>query len=222
VISLASMGWGTSLFGSGTGPIQRTTGKFWVLWVDARNLQGASRSLAESFDWRVADAQGHVYREAADQGITYSGVLDSFLRRQERTALGSPVRAQALTHPLLVFDLVANSAPAELIIQDARGADEVRFNLRTPPAVTRLREPPQAAAAPTARPVAPTVAPARPAQRPVTSSSKPAPRVAPTPIPVVPSGVRTGAICRDGWRSYSTGSGTCSHHGGVDHWLYGP
>jgi hypothetical protein len=28
-----------------------------------------------------------------------------------------------------------------------------------------------------------------------------------------------GAICRDGSRSYSTGRGTCSHHGGVDYWL---
>lgn len=31
---------------------------------------------------------------------------------------------------------------------------------------------------------------------------------------------RNGAICNDGWRSYSTGRGTCSHHGGVDHWTY--
>ena len=30
---------------------------------------------------------------------------------------------------------------------------------------------------------------------------------------------RVGAICRDGWHSYSTGRGTCSHHGGVDYWL---
>lgn len=28
-----------------------------------------------------------------------------------------------------------------------------------------------------------------------------------------------GAICNDGTRSYSTGRGTCSHHGGVDRWL---
>ena len=35
-------------------------------------------------------------------------------------------------------------------------------------------------------------------------------------------GDRIGAICNDGWRSYSTGSGTCSHHGGVDYWLYAP
>jgi hypothetical protein len=28
-----------------------------------------------------------------------------------------------------------------------------------------------------------------------------------------------GAICRDGSRSYSTGSGTCSWHGGVARWL---
>jgi hypothetical protein len=31
--------------------------------------------------------------------------------------------------------------------------------------------------------------------------------------------VRTGAICRDGSTSDATGSGACSHHGGVDYWL---
>lgn len=28
-----------------------------------------------------------------------------------------------------------------------------------------------------------------------------------------------GAICNDGWRSHSTGSGTCSWHGGVHHYI---
>lgn len=28
-----------------------------------------------------------------------------------------------------------------------------------------------------------------------------------------------GAICVDGWRSYSTGSGTCSWHGGIAYYL---
>jgi hypothetical protein len=32
--------------------------------------------------------------------------------------------------------------------------------------------------------------------------------------------IRTGAICNDGWVSYSTGHGTCSHHGGVSTWTY--
>ena len=32
----------------------------------------------------------------------------------------------------------------------------------------------------------------------------------------VPTGI--GAVCRDGWYSGSTGSGTCSHHGGVNYW----
>ena len=31
---------------------------------------------------------------------------------------------------------------------------------------------------------------------------------------------RSGAICNDGWVSYSTGRGTCFHHKGVDHWMY--
>ena len=34
------------------------------------------------------------------------------------------------------------------------------------------------------------------------------------------SGPRTGAICNDGWESSATGSGACSHHGGVDYWLH--
>ncbi len=31
---------------------------------------------------------------------------------------------------------------------------------------------------------------------------------------------RCGAVCNDGTRSDATGSGACSHHGGVDHWIY--
>jgi len=33
-------------------------------------------------------------------------------------------------------------------------------------------------------------------------------------------GKRIGAMCEDGTRSSATGSGACSHHGGVDYWLY--
>jgi hypothetical protein len=47
--------------------------------------------------------------------------------------------------------------------------------------------------------------------------------VVPTPTPTYStpsSGARTGAICKDGTPSSATGSGACSHHGGVDHWLY--
>lgn len=59
---------------------------------------------------------------------------------------------------------------------------------------------------PTAIP-APTAA-ARPTQRPQTLAPQ--------------TTYRVGAICRDGTRSSATGRGACSHHGGVDHWLYGP
>ncbi len=31
--------------------------------------------------------------------------------------------------------------------------------------------------------------------------------------------VRVGAICNDGTRSNATGSGACSHHGGVREWI---
>ena len=32
--------------------------------------------------------------------------------------------------------------------------------------------------------------------------------------------VRVGAICKDGTKSYATGRGACSQHGGVSYWLY--
>ncbi|KKL78476.1 hypothetical protein LCGC14_2024460 [marine sediment metagenome] len=31
---------------------------------------------------------------------------------------------------------------------------------------------------------------------------------------------RIGAVCNDGTQSSATGSGACSSHGGVNHWLY--
>lgn len=46
------------------------------------------------------------------------------------------------------------------------------------------------------------------------------PFIVKVPPTVVSSGVRTGAICRDGTRSSATGRGACSHHGGVAYWLY--
>jgi uncharacterized protein YraI len=60
---------------------------------------------------------------------------------------------------------------------------------------------------------------------PPTSTPKPTaipkPTVAPKPTAAaVFSGVRVGAVCRDGTRSSATGRGACSHHGGVEHWLY--
>lgn len=50
------------------------------------------------------------------------------------------------------------------------------------------------------------------------------PTATPAPRTLAPatqnSGVRIGAICRDGTRSNATGRGACSHHGGVSYWLY--
>lgn len=36
----------------------------------------------------------------------------------------------------------------------------------------------------------------------------------------MPHKERIGAICQDGCHSSATGSGACSHHGGVSKWLY--
>jgi hypothetical protein len=33
-------------------------------------------------------------------------------------------------------------------------------------------------------------------------------------------GFRLGAVCLDGWQSTAGSQGSCSHHGGVAHWIY--
>jgi hypothetical protein len=58
-------------------------------------------------------------------------------------------------------------------------------------------------------------------------SSNPTATIAPAPptwtaVPTTGPQVRCGAVCNDGTLSSATGSGACSHHGGVNHWLYCP
>ena len=36
---------------------------------------------------------------------------------------------------------------------------------------------------------------------------------------VNPTQLKADAVCQDGWYSQSSGSGTCSHHGGVSYWV---
>ena len=54
-----------------------------------------------------------------------------------------------------------------------------------------------------------------------TKALAPVPTSAPVANPTTPSsGIRTGAVCKDGTTSTATGSGACSHHGGVAYWTY--
>lgn len=59
---------------------------------------------------------------------------------------------------------------------------------------------------------------------PVTEITSVGTYIAPTTPPSTQTqqstGARIGAICKDGSRSNATGSGACSHHGGVARWLY--
>jgi putative peptide zinc metalloprotease protein len=53
-----------------------------------------------------------------------------------------------------------------------------------------------------------------------TPTPTPEPTPTPTPTPPPTSRYRIGAICNDGTSSTATGSGACSHHGGVRCWKY--
>ena len=44
--------------------------------------------------------------------------------------------------------------------------------------------------------------------------------IAPQPAEAQYGAYRIGTLCNDGTQSGATGSGACSHHGGVNCWLY--
>lgn len=75
---------------------------------------------------------------------------------------------------------------------------------------------------PTQTPTEPPVQAAPPAATPEPAPAPPTATPVPTPQAPPESGHRVGAVCRDGTRSNATGRGACSHHGGVDHWIYAP
>jgi len=131
----------------------------------------------------------------------------------------APFRGASQTTPI-----VATGIPVAQVAATA-ASTEPPAPTSAPPTVSPIRvvavsptatEPlPTVTLTPTAI-LAPTVAPtSTPAP-----TARPKPAVAPKPTPAPVTGVRVGAICRDGTRSSATGRGACSHHGGVDHWLY--
>lgn len=88
----------------------------------------------------------------------------------------------------------------------------------TPPPLATATRTPRPAVYPTwttAPPAIPTDTPPPPAAAIVADTPTPEPQ--PTELPAASS--RVGARCVDGTTSTATGSGACSHHGGVSCWL---
>lgn len=149
VLSLAQVGRGPAIFDP-AGPAQHARGLFWALWVDARNAAPDSRTLANTLQWALLDDHGLTYPEAGARVGQDLNLLNAYAQGWGRTPLTTTVAPQALTHPLLVFDVLGGAQPVALIIREAGvpAPDEIRFDLRNPPAVRTLPNPPAPAPTP--------------------------------------------------------------------------
>jgi hypothetical protein len=149
VLSLAQMGHGPAIFDP-AGPSQPARGMFWALWVDARNAGTGSRTLASTLQWALLDDRGLTYPEASTRVGQDLNLLNAYAQGWGRTPLTSTVAPQDLTHPLLVFDVLGGAQPVALIIREAGAPapDEIRFDVRNPPALVLLPKPPQPAPTP--------------------------------------------------------------------------
>ncbi len=104
----------------------RPTGRFYLLWVDARNQQASAHQLEQYFRWHLQEANDNTYYPLP---LENSEIFGAFLQQEGRDALNTTVAAQGLTHPLLAFDLPEDTLPLQLVIQSALGSSEVRFDL---------------------------------------------------------------------------------------------
>lgn len=103
--------------------------------------------------------------------------------------------------------------PAAVAATASQGPPAVPQPVTSP---TTKPRPAQSRAPASPTPPAPTIEPDQEIKR-IKLGPKP---VAPKPLPTKGTQVRVGAECRDGTSSDATGSGACSWHGGVRHWLY--
>ncbi|HET7078074.1 MAG TPA: NHL repeat-containing protein [Chloroflexia bacterium] len=104
----------------------RPTGRFYLLWVDARNQQTSPHDLAQSFRWHLQEADDHTYYPLP---LENNEIFGAFLQQEGRAGLDAAVPAQGLTHPLLAFDLPEDTLSLQLVIQSALGSSEVHFAL---------------------------------------------------------------------------------------------
>jgi predicted RNA-binding Zn-ribbon protein involved in translation (DUF1610 family) len=104
----------------------KPTGRFYLLWVDARNQQTSAHQLSETFRWQIAEANDNTYYPLP---LENSEIFGAFLEQEGRDTLDTIVPSQGLTHPLLAFDLPEDTLPLQLVIQSALGGGEARFAL---------------------------------------------------------------------------------------------
>ena len=107
----------------------KPSGKFWLLWLDARNDENTSRSLASTITFRLLDDHKAEYKELSDANA-FS--MSEFARLQHVDALSAGATPRAVQHVITVFDVASDTQPLQLVIENSGllSGEEVRFNLK--------------------------------------------------------------------------------------------
>lgn len=129
-VSLAKIETRDTITWSNLGNSFKASGKFWVLWVDAKNEANESRSVEGTLQFSLVDDRGATYNDLSSGN---EAQMKAFAILEERDPLNANTTPRAATRPILVFDVAADAHPIELIIKNPGffSDDEVRFNIIT-------------------------------------------------------------------------------------------
>jgi hypothetical protein len=113
-ITLLELRWQTQLAWSEYAKPLVAQGRYALVWIAVRNLDGPPRSLAQHFDWELEDQHDVCYIELS-RGNPYS--FKQFRELQGAIALVQPLAADEEGATILAFDLPAEAHPARLIVR---------------------------------------------------------------------------------------------------------
>jgi|GEM_PF-5745714 len=108
-------------------------GKFWLVYVDARNNGNSPRSVGQTLDFSLTDDKGTIYLERSERG-NHPGVRE-FARVFGRDYLNKEVAPGEVTRTMLVFVMPVSSQPRTLTVRaigpdgKVSNASHVRFDI---------------------------------------------------------------------------------------------
>jgi len=89
------------------------SGKYWVIWLDAKNTSPAGRTLGDDLTWHLIDDQGGTYPEIS-HSYANRYEMGQFANRNDRRPLDVNVAPRTTTHVFLAFDVAADAKSGTL------------------------------------------------------------------------------------------------------------
>ncbi len=105
------------------------SGRFWLLWLDAKNTGTADSTLESQFAFTLYDTDNKEATRA--EGLTW-GQISAIMKAESRDEFSANVPSGGVAHALLIFDLTSAALPQQLHVSRInKESEQSIFDLAT-------------------------------------------------------------------------------------------